>query len=339
VRLYARAQPDLDAFPGAEVRVIPFPRLWTHLRLSWEMALRPPDLLFVPAHVLPLARPRRTLVTVHDLGYRRFPGAHPPRQRRYLELSTRWNARVASHVLADSQATRDDLVAAYGVPAGKVTVAYPGYDADLAPVRDPQALARVRERYAIAAPYVLFLGSIQPRKNLARLVRAFARVLDRHPELTLVLAGKEGWLAQPIHAQVDELGLVERVRFTGYVAEEDKAALLSGACLFAFPSLHEGFGFPVLEAQACGAPVLTSATSSLPEVAGNGALLVDPEEEEDIARGMVRILDDEALRRRLVAAGFHNLERFSWEGTAKVVAGIMESLLGFIPKNIPNDLG
>jgi len=327
VRLYFREPPDAEAFAGAELRVIPFPRLWTHLRLSWEMLRHPPDLLFVPAHVLPPFHPRRSVVTVHDLGYRAFPEAHPRGQRAYLDASTRWNVHAAAHVLADSEATRTDIVRAYGVPEEKITVVYPGYDRTLHPVADPEALAAVQARYGIPGPYILTLGRIQPRKNLVRLLEAFARLLPEHPELTLVLAGPGGWLSEPIVARVHELSLDARVRFPGYVAEEDKAALLSGASLFAFPSLYEGFGFPVLEAQACGVPVLASTTSSLPEVVGEGGLLVDPLDVTAIAVGMARLLRDADLRNALVARGTENLARFSWEQAARTVAAVITGLL------------
>jgi glycosyltransferase involved in cell wall biosynthesis len=256
-RLYLRSRPPAGAFPGAELGVMPFPRLWTHMRLSWEMARRPPDVLFIPAHVLPLVHPRASLVTVHDLGYLYFPEAHPWGQRWYLDLSTRWNARFAAHVLADSEATKADLVARYATPPEKITVAFPGRDESLAPVDDPAAIGAVKARYGIAGSYFLYLGTLQPRKNLARLIAAFAGM---PPETVLVLAGRRGWLYEDLFAQARRLGLEGRVLFPGYVREEDKAALLSGALVFVFPSLYEGFGLPVLEAQACGCPVITSAT-------------------------------------------------------------------------------
>ncbi len=307
-------------------RVMPFPRLWTHARLAWEMACHPPDVLFVPAHVLPPVRPRKTLVTIHDLGYRYFPEAHTWRQCWYLDTSTRWNARVASHILADSQATREALAQNYGTPKEKITVVYPGYDAALRPVQAPEVLAEVRARYQIPGDYILYLGRVQPRKNLARLVRACAPLLARVYDLTLVLAGPMGWLASPIKEQVKTLGLEQRVRFPGYIAESDKAALLSGARVFAYPSLYEGFGFPVLEAQACGVPLLTSTSSSLPEVAGDGALLVDPLDEAALTAGLVRVLEDEALRQDLSARGRANLRRFSWDTAAQTVADVLHAL-------------
>ncbi len=309
-----------------ETRVIPWPRLWTHLRLSLELMQRRPDVLFVPSHVLPLLHPRRSVVTVHDLGYRLFPETHRPLDRAYLDLSTRFNARSAAAVLADSQATKEDLVRFTGVAAARVTVVHLGRDETLAPEQDPGRLAEVQQRLGIQQPYVLYVGTLQPRKNLVRLVDAFAAARQQHPELILVLAGRRGWLADPIFRRVEALGLHDAVRFPGYVADADLPALLSGALCFAFPSLHEGFGFPVLEAQACGAPVLAANTSSLPEVAGDGALLVDPLDTDAIAAGLLRLAGDRALRDRLRAAGFANLHRFSWQRCARETLAVLEAV-------------
>jgi len=326
-RLYCRSLPPAGAFPDADLRVIPFPRLWTHLRLSWEMARRPPDVLFVPAHVLPLVHPRASLVTVHDLGYLYFAEAHPWRQRLYLDLSTRWNARAATHLLADSQATKADLVAHYSTLPEKITVAYPGRDETLAPVHDLATIEAVKARYGISGDYFLYLGTLQPRKNLSRLIAAYAHPAPpspSHPVPQLVLAGKRGWLYEGLFAQVRRLGLEGRVLFPGYVPDEDKAALLSGALAFVFPSLYEGFGLPVLEAQACGCPAVTSTTSSLPEVAGDAALLVDPGDTAAIAAAMQRVAADPALRESLVERGFANVRRFSWSACARAVLSVIE---------------
>lgn len=325
VRLYFRDRPAPDLFPPdehVERRIIPFPRLWTHLRLSWEMARRPPDLLFVPAHVLPPLRPRRTLVTVHDLGYLHFPQAHRALDRLYLDLSTRWNARAAGHILADSQATKTDLIRACGTPAEKISVVYPGLDESLRRVDDPTA---VKARYGIAADYILYLGTLQPRKNLARLVDAFA--LLSNPDVQLVIAGRKGWLYDEIFARVQAHGLAERVVFTGYLPDADRPALLSGARLFAFPSLYEGFGFPVLEAMRCGVPVVCADTSSLPEIAGDAALLVDPLDTGALAAALARLLSDEPLRARLIARGYAQTECFSWDRAARQVMAIIEEML------------
>ncbi len=336
-RLYCHQPPPPDLFARSgtahmaapELRVIPWPRLWTHARLSVEMLAAPPDVLFVPSHVLPVAHPRRSVVTIHDLGYHWFPEAHAPANRRQLDLSTRFNAATAAHILANSQATRNDLCRVYGTDPDKVTVVHLGRDEDLQPVRDPQRLRDVRTKLGIdrdgrARPYLLYVGTLQPRKNLVRLIDAFATVLDLVPDLVLVLAGQRGWLAEPIYQRVEALGLAGRVLFPGFVADDDLPALLSGALAFVFPSLYEGFGIPVLEAQACGTPVLASNTSSLPEVAGDGALLVDPLDTASIADGLRRLLTEPELRGRLREAGYANVTRFSWDRCAVETLAVLE---------------
>ena len=332
-RLYFNQAPPPDlSLPGAERRVIPFPRLWTHLRLSWEMATHPPDLLFVPSHVLPLVHPRCCVVTVHDLGYHYYPEAHTLFQNAYLRWSTRYNARTASRVLADSEATRQDLIRYYQIPEEKIRVVYPGRDESLAPVTDPATLSAVSARYGLFGPYLLYVGTLHPRKNLARLVQAFASLPDslrsQFPGLRLVLAGQKGWLYQDIIDQVHKLGLKSRVILTGYVPDEHLPALLSGALAFAFPSLHEGFGFPVLEAMACGVPVVCSDSSSLPEVAGDAALLVDPLDVDALAGALAQVMVDEGLRRRLVGRGFQRIQRFSWRRCAQETWQVLADVLG-----------
>lgn len=332
-RLYFNQAPPPDLFPeGAyEACVIPFPRLWTHVRLAIEVIRHPVDVLFVPAHVLPLVGAKRSVVTVHDLGYLVFPQAHRPLDRLYLDLSTRWNAARATRVLADSEATRCDLIAHYRVPAEKIEVAYPGWDEDTWQPAPQKQVAAVKARYGIVGDYILYLGTLQPRKNLVRLVRAFARLLgsgftQAENRLQLVLAGQAGWLAQEVFEAVRRLGLGSAVVFTGYIATEEAVALMSGALAFVFPSLYEGFGFPVLEAMACGVPVVCSNASSLPEVAGDAALLVDPTDVEAWAQALHRVLTDASLRQRLIACGARQVTRFSWERCARQVREVLEAV-------------
>jgi glycosyltransferase involved in cell wall biosynthesis len=332
--------------PNMALRPMPAPRLWTHYRLSREMLARPPDLLFVPAHVLPLVRPRRSVVTIHDLGYEHFPQTHPRAQRLYLRLSTLWSARTAARVIAISGATRGDLVARYGVPPAKITVVHHGLSPRFRPEPSPERQTAAQARYGIRPPYFLYIGTVQPRKNLARLIEAFARALEigdwrleaaaainaaaepfpqsRPPDhqfpisnLQLVIAGKRGWLSEPIERRAGELGVAGRVHFTGYVDDEDVPALLSGALAFVFPSLYEGFGLPVLEAMACGAPVIAANTSSLPEVAGDAALLVDPTDTSAIARALRDVAASPALRDELRQKGFARAAQFTWERCAR----------------------
>ena len=319
LRLYFNQPPPPALFPEAEhveQIVIPFPRLWTHLRLAVELHRRPPDIFFTPAHVIPLTYRRRSAATVHDLGYYYFPEAHPRRQLAYLRWSTRHNGRSAHTLLADSQATKEDLIAHEGVPPEKIHVVYPGLDPALAPVRAEAMITAVLHKYQITPPYFLFLGTLQPRKNLVRLIRAFAAANLPHQ---LVLAGKPGWLSQPILDEIHHSPFtIHHSPFVlpGYIPDADKAALLSGATAFLYPSLYEGFGFPLLEAQACGTPVLAANSSSLPEIAGESALLVDPLDQEAITAALQRLAADTTLQQTLIARGLENVTRFTWEATA-----------------------
>jgi len=336
-RIYARradvgATLAADGVDGAEVVPIVQPRLWTHVGLSAEIVRRPPDALFVPAHVLPIvfAWPRvrartRTVVTVHDCGFRHFPAAHTTSQRLYLEWSTRFAARHAHALLADSAATRDDLHRFYPCSRGKVRVAYPG-----APEVREIGTERILETCARSGvqqgKYILHVGTRQPRKNLRRLIEAFAIARRRlPPEMKLVLAGGAGWGGEDLAAHARAVGVDGMVVFTGYVDDDDKAALLRGARALAFPSLHEGFGFPVLEAQAIGLPTACSNSSSLPEAAGDGAVLFDPQNVDEMVRALCDVVLDEPLRARIVANGRRNHARFRWADCAQAALEEMKT--------------
>lgn len=329
-RLYFNEPPPEGLLPcdkRVEWCIVPFPRLWTHLRLSYEMIRQPPDVLFVPAHVLPLVHPRRSVVTVHDVGYRRYPTMHPWASRYYLDWSTRWNVRTAAHIVADSEATREDLVSFYRADPAKITVAYPAGTPGLGPVEDPARLEEVRARYHTGEEYFLYVGTIQPRKNLITLLEAYARLLAEGKlprRVRLVLAGRPGWLCEGILARAWQADLADQVILPGYVPVEDLAALLSGAVAFVFPSWYEGFGLPVLEAMACGVPVITSNTSSLPEVAGDAALLINPAEVGDLANAMACLYDDKALRQDLSQRGQARARAFRWEVCAERVLEVLE---------------
>jgi glycosyltransferase involved in cell wall biosynthesis len=297
------------------------------VRLGLEVALHPPDVLFVPSHVIPLWTRPAAAVTVHDLGFLHFPEAHPRAQRWYLDWSSRHNARLAQRVIADSEATKQDLVTHYGVRPDRILVAYPGCDPDLSPVADADVIAAVKRRFGIHGDYFLHIGTLQPRKNLARLIQAFANLQPAAAEdkIQLVLAGKRGWLYDELLHQVRRLDLTGRVLFPGYLTPADKSALLSGAQAYVFPSLYEGFGFPVLEAQGCGTPLICANSSSLPEVAGDAALLVDPLDVDGLTQAMLRLQEDTSLRADLVARGLRNRKRFSWQRCAEAVMGALES--------------
>lgn len=309
--LYFRDQPAADLFPSSNSviqRVIPFRRAWTHIRFAAALWAERPDVTFVPAHTLPVGFPGRAVVTIHDLGYRYFPQAHPARQRQYLDLTTRYSAARASVILADSQATAHDLTQFYGTSAEKIRVLYPG----VTPLPSGD-VSVIRQRYHLPEQYWLFIGTLQPRKNIARLVEAFRQWQQAHPNDStgLVLAGGQGWLYDPTWAEG-----VAGVTITGYIEEADKGTLYAGARALVFPSLYEGFGFPVIEAMHAGTPVIASNTSSLPELVGEAGLLVDPLEVGAIAGAMARLSDDPSLADRLRSAGREQAAHFTWEQAA-----------------------
>lgn len=317
--LYFRDLPAADLFPASplvQTRVLPQRRLWTHTAFAAALWRDRPDVTWVPAHTLPLLMPGKAVVTVHDLGFRYFPAAHPGWPRLYLNLSTAYSVRRARRILADSQATAADVTRFYGTPADKLRVVYPGVEPP--PVGDVQA---VRSKYHLPERYFLFVGTLQPRKNIARIVQAYARWRLAHPgdDTGLVLAGGQGWLYDPAWVSG-----VEGVVLTGYVDEADKGALYAGALALVFPSLYEGFGFPVIEAMYCGAPVVCSTTSSLPELAAGAALLVDPLDVDAIAAAMGRLSDDALLRDDLRTRGRAQARRFTWEDAAAATLAALE---------------
>jgi glycosyltransferase involved in cell wall biosynthesis len=329
LRLYFNQAPPPGLFApsdAVEARSIPLGRLWTHIRLAAELYRHPPDVFFTPAHVIPITYHGPGVATIHDLGYLAFPEAHTRRQLAYLRWSTAHNARRGRRVIADSIATKVDLSRHYGIAPDKIDVIYPGLDPSLRPVKDEAELVRATASYGIQPPYLLSIGTIQPRKNLARLVEAYAA---SGVAAQLVLAGKIGWRAEPI---LDAVKRHQRqlsngqpaIIVPGFVPDEDKAALISGAEALLFPSLYEGFGFPVLEGNMCKTPVLAANSSSLPEIADEAALLIDPLDTHAISESIGRIVADRDLRDTLVEAGQVNVKRFSWETAAQHVLAILE---------------
>lgn len=295
---------------------IPFPRLWTHLRLSAEIARHPIAALFVPSHVVPPIHPKATVVTIHDLGYLYEPEAHPAWSRRYLDWSTRWSVFAARKVIAVSGATRDDLIERYRVPPDKIIVIPHGVDERFRSrcIEDSQVVARL-ERLGVRVPYLLFLGTIQPRKNLVRLIAAFDRMAESYEDLSLVLAGGVGWLSRPIIEATERSPNRKRIVMTGYVADELLPALYAGASVAVFPSLFEGFGIPAAEALASGTPVVASNRGALPEVVGEAGVLVDPLDIDSIVAGIRDALDP-SKRMRRIEAGLSQAATFRWDTAA-----------------------
>ena len=277
-----------------------------------------------------VGRSCRYVVTVHDVIPLILPETFTPRHRLVVRMALARVRRKADRVIVPSRAVKRDVVQRVGFPEGRVVVTPEGCEPRFRPVRSEGILRDVAARYDLPPRYVLAVGTLEPRKNLTTLLEAFARLRrdgEVDADLRLVLAGARGWLDEPIFAAVRSLGIEDAVRFTGFVDDDDLPAVYSGAALFVFPSLHEGFGLPLLEAMACGVPVVTSNISSMPEVAGDAAVLVDPRDANGLAAAIARVLRDEALRDRLRGAGLARVREFSWEATARRTLDAYASLV------------
>ncbi len=320
-----RLPPDLRPGDGCEVRQMAFPRLWTHVRLSLEMALSRPDVLFVPGHVIPLVHPRASVATIHDVGHLYYPDAYPVGQLRYLTWATRHNVRCAAHLMVDSEATKRDLAARFDVEPERMTVAYPGVSPQYFEPVSLATLNAVRQKYQLSGPYVLYVGTLQPRKNVERLVVAFAEAKRAagFPE-RLVLAGRMGWLPEGILRALQEAG--HQVTLAGYVPDEDLPGLYAGATAVVLPSLFEGFGMPLAEAMAAGTAVIGSTASSLPEVVGDAGLLVDPANTQELTDALIWVCTHPVERAALVGRGRERAVRFSWEAAARATLEVLRQV-------------
>jgi glycosyltransferase involved in cell wall biosynthesis len=305
-------------------------------RILWEQAALPLlarqsrlDLLHGAVNISPAIAPCPTVVTVHDLSFMRYPQAFPPMQRAYLHSQVRRSVAAARRVIAVSQATKQDVVDLFGAPPDRIDVVYNGVDASFCPAPAAEVEA-FRRRAGLPERFILHLGTLEPRKNLVRLVQAFARVRAQdtgQPSVKLVLAGGKGWDYDAVFAEVSRQGLEQEVLFPGYVRDEELAWWYRAAALFVYPSLLEGFGLPVLEAMACGAPTVTSNLSSLPEVAGDAALLVDPTSVDALVEALLRLLADADLARELRGRGLAQAARFPWRRTAAETAAVYRRAL------------
>lgn len=290
---------------------------WTHARLPLHLARHKVDLLHGAFYTLPALCPCPAVVTIHDITFDLHPEWFTPRARLAFSGFAAASARKARHVLTVSECSRRDIRARYGLPADKVTAIPLAADPDLRRVEDAAEVASARARHDLPVRYLLHVGAITPRRNIPRLLEAFARARSAAPDLALALAGPVEEPAEPIEPLLRRLGIEPWVRRLGYVPPDDLPALFSGALAVVYPSLYEGFGLPVVEAMACGVPVLAGNGSCFPEVAGDAALLVDPLDVEAIAAGLRSLIEDAGLRDRLAHAGRDRAARFTWEATAR----------------------
>ncbi len=310
-------------------KVLHFPKLWAQSRLPLELWRHPQDVYFFPAPVLPLLfQPENSVMTVHDVAFLFFQEYFSPLLRKWLTIATERGIRRSQKVIAVSETTRQDILAYYEVEPEKVVTIHHGVHERFRPV--PQEdIERVRKTYQIAGEYILCVGTLQKRKNLPRLLQAFYMLKQKHGiphKLVLVGAKFENLPEGGIFSTIERLFLQEEVIWTGYAAGRDIPALLSGATVFALPSLYEGFGMPILEAMACEVPVVCSNTSSFPEVAGDSSVMFDPTSVESIACELLRVLADQELQSELRHKGVQRAAHFSWRTCAQKTLHVLESV-------------
>lgn len=324
-RVYVNGGADQAALPArANVEVIDIParRLWTHRRLAGALLRDRPDGLFVPSHVIPVLHPP-SVVTIHDLGYIQVPEAHPARQRRMLDLTTRWSAFQARQIIVPSQMTADDLMRHYRIPARRITVIPHGVDPRFGAATAAD-IRRVRAAYGLSQPFVLAVGTIQPRKNLPLIARA---VQTLPAPLDLVLAGKAGWMADQVLAELAAAGLGGRLRIIDYVADNDLPALYAAADVYVMASHFEGFGMPILEAMAAGTPVITNRGSCLAEVGGDAAVYYKQNNVASLAAVIAAVRDEASLREGMIRRGRDRAAAFSWENAIHHTRQVLSTAL------------
>lgn len=306
-------------------------RIWQRARLPLpvELFTGKIDLFHATDFVLPYTLgSTRTLLTVHDLSFVRVPEAASPPLKAYLDAVVPRSVERADHLLADSAATKEDLIDLYKTPADKITVLYSGVDRRFRRVSDRGALESTRAKYGLAdRRYVLSVGTVQPRKNYSRVIRALAEARASGLDLRYAIAGGKGWLEAEMQHTIASTGMGDYVHLLGFVDDEDLPALYSGSRMLLMPSLYEGFGLPILEAMACGVPVIASNISSLPEVAGDAAILVDPNDTAALGDAMLAVETESTLREQLIQKGYRQAEKFSWRRSAAQLLSVYRSLL------------
>jgi glycosyltransferase involved in cell wall biosynthesis len=314
-----------DVFPkNWRIKIIRWPYLWTQLGLSLELLLHPVDVLFVPAHTVPVIHPEKTIVTIHGLEYEFCPNAYSWWGRLYMRWSIINSCRWAKKIIAVSENTKKDLMQLYKVPERKITVVYEGC------ANNPKDQnSNLKSTTQISRPCILFIGRLEERKNIVGIIKAFEVLKEQYKiPHKLILAGKFGYGEQKIRDEIKNVNCAKDIILTGYVSEEEKRNLLKDADVFLFPTFYEGFGLPVLEAQSAGCPVVAGSNSSIPEVVNleaelPSAVLINPSNAEEIADAAYKLISDENLRNDIIKRGYENVKRFSWERCAYFIANLL----------------
>ena len=336
-KIYLKQKP-LNDLPKEEewwqYKVLKPSFMYTQWRLPLELYLskNKPDVFFTPGHYAPRFSPIPTVISIMDLAFLRFPGQFRKRDLYQLVNWTKYSVKNASHIFTISEFTKKEIVHFYKYPEEKITVTYPGIDKSVKRQASSVKRQEIKRKYNIGDKYFLYIGTLQPRKNLIHLIEAFKKItccMTPDACCQLVIAGKKGWMYEEIFNKVKQLGLEDKVIFTGYVSEEEKQILLKNALAFVLPSLYEGFGIPVLEAMQAGCPIVISRNSSLPEVGRDAAIYIEnPEKVDSIQKSMqkmVKLAPEE--RNKLIEKGYKQAEKFSWEMCAEKTQEILRKFI------------
>jgi len=317
----SRAKPVISGSPSKRL-------LWMHFVLPSVIRNSQPNLCHFPNSMAPLRQQSPFVLTIHDASLFIHSNHHPLARLISIRLPLTYLARKASAVITVTNNSKDKLLPILNIPAEKVHVIHNAPASDFEPISDPAQRDAIRDKYELPDQYLLFVGTLESRKNLVRLVRAFDQVQKKGFPHQLIIAGADGWMSDRLYEEIENLDLQSQVRLIGYVPDNDLPGLLSMSTLLVYPSLFEGFGLPPVEAMTCGTAVVTSDCSSMPEVCGDAAHYVDPEDETSIAEGIITVLEDEEYRQELIRRGFLRASLYSWEEAARKTIDLYELVLG-----------
>lgn len=313
--------------------------LWTQFALPFtlykeKLQQKSPDIFLSLTHFAPRFCPVPSIITIFDIAYIRFPEMFKKNDLYKLKMWTNYSIKRATKIITISEYSKKEIIDYYQIPKDKIIVVYPGYDQSrfhTGILKETPKIKSVLEKYKINNPFILYIGTVQPRKNLIRLLEAFRNTKRVDPLLKLVIAGminegRGGWMTDNFFQTIRNLKLEKEIIITGYVPDEEIPYLLANSKVFVMPSLYEGFGIPVIEAMATGIPTLISNKSSLPEIASNASLFFNPEDENDMTSGLTKILGDENLRNNLILKGLENCRKFTWKNSTENVLNILKNI-------------
>lgn len=328
-QIYLKSEPrdDMPMETGNWKYIIVKPsRLWTQIGLPLYLYSHSPkpNVFFTPTHYAPRFSPVPTVISIMDLSYIYFPELFAKNDLYQLTHWTSYSAKNARKIFTISESSKSDIMSVYHVKKEDIVVTYPGIKPLLSKTTLP--MDQLQKKFNIPKKYILFVGTIQPRKNIGRLIEAFEKIQEKNKDVDLVIVGKKGWLYEPIFKLPRDIKIEHRVHFLEFVSEADLGMLYENALCFILPSLYEGFGLPVLEAMQHGCPVITSNVSSLPEAGGDACLYIDPTDAHDIAKKISLLIENKKLREELVKKGYTHLKKFSWEKAAKQTLAVLEEV-------------